>query len=187
MSEISFTSRIRPVTSKEFSKITAHIDKKYFVGYPWTTQESALGTDVYTTGIADCTACGITDGKQALLLHICPTIEKNLHFNDIFRFIVGKLDMKSKGLQGIVMGSKHDKKSSTVYRNFVNFFEQMQIPFSELKQDKHKFNTAYITSKDEWLISSCNTDKLIEKKTASTDVLKQLFSEIRISDVDEIV
>ena len=187
MAEISFTSGIRPVTSKEFSKITAKIDKKHFVGYPWTTKESVLGADVYTTGVVDCTVCGITDGKQALLLHICPSMEQNRHFYDIFRFIVGKLDMKNKNLQGIIMGSKCEKKSSTIYQNFVNFFEQMQIPFSELKQDKYKFDTAYINSKDEWLISSYKVDKLIEKETESIDVLKQLFSEIRISDVDEIV
>ena len=187
MQDISFTSAIRPVKSEEFSKFVSRIDKKYFSDYPWTVNEGVMGKDVYTTGVADCSVCGITDGEKAVLLHICPTIAKNHNFSEILYFLRSKIDLKSKDLQGILLGSKRDKKSQNIYQNFVNFFQKFEIPFSELKGDRHKFNVAYSSSKDEWIVSSCYTDPLIKKGEKPQDVLNKLFTTVKIDNADKIV
>ena len=81
MNNLSFKSRIRPVSLEEFYPITNSIGRKGNVGYPWTLKESVLNDRAFTKGVIDCTVCGITDGDKVLMLHICPTIKKYCNIN----------------------------------------------------------------------------------------------------------
>ena len=83
MDNITFTSRIRPVTRAEFSRVILSYGDKNFVGYPWTLKESVLSNKAYTKDIADCSVCGITDGLKVLLIHLCPTEKINFQFNTL--------------------------------------------------------------------------------------------------------
>jgi hypothetical protein len=98
MSNISFQSRIKPVSKSEFRQLTSAYGKKSFVDYPWTVKESVLGKQAFTKGVFDCTVCGITDGLKVLMLHICPTREENSNFSKIIDFIKKKIEHVSSTL-----------------------------------------------------------------------------------------
>ena len=87
MNNISFTSIIRPVTAKEFRTAISSIPKTNSVNYPWTTRQSVIAPDAFTTGIYDCTAAVISNGQNAIMLHLCPTNPKNFDLDNIICFI----------------------------------------------------------------------------------------------------
>ena len=87
MDNIAFKSTIKPVNVREFCTIANRIGEKGFVNYPWTINQSVIGKDAFTTGVIDCTVCGITDGEKVLLTHICPTVKGNMDFKKIENFI----------------------------------------------------------------------------------------------------
>lgn len=187
MDKISFTSAIRPIPAKEFAKITGAMGGKNSVNFPWTIKEAVKAPNAYTTGILDCTVCGITDGKNVYQMHLCPDVDKNHHFSEIFRYIRQNIDLKNENLQGFLCGSRPHKKSQDIYNKFVEFFKNYNIPFTELKNAKNSFNVAYSSSKDEWMISDYHFDKFINANASSEDVLNKMFEKVRISDLDEIV
>lgn len=84
--------------------------------------------------ILDCTVCGLTDGHQVLLMHICPTNPKNKSFNLIERFIKDRICLDDSNLQGFILGSKLNNPetplSEELFEKFVKFMKDYKIPFS---------------------------------------------------------
>ena len=103
---ITFTSIIRPVKKSVFDKAAGHISSKNFVDYPWNCSQSVRGQESYTTGVLDCTMCGITDGQDVFMMHICPTKKENSNFSKIKDFMLNKIDFKNKDLSAFVIGAK---------------------------------------------------------------------------------
>lgn len=192
MDNISFKSNIRLATPEEFKRITGCIGKKYSVNYPWTIKQSLLSESAYTTDILDCTVCGITDGQKVLLNHICPTISDNNNFQRIADFIKNKINIKNEYLQGFILGSKQNSKSSpnstALFDNFVNLMNELKIPFSKFKGGDYVNNVAYSSTRDEWLISNqlINEDAKKNYKNNPIEMFKKIFDEISISKLDDI-
>ena len=177
---ICFTSRIRYVSPEEFRKFASTVGKNKSVNYPWTVNESVLADAAYTTGVLDCTVCGFTDGQKVLLSHICPTNLRNKDFNSIVDYIKNKIDVTNKNLQGFILGSRNENQDSImVFNKFLDFMNRYKIPFSQFKGGNDEYSVAYLSSKDEWLITN-------SRFPAKKD-LNSLFESIKISELDEIV
>ena len=96
--EISFKSKLTPLKLSEFSIRTAAFNRQNFVDYPWTISTSRVAADVFTNNICDCTACLITDGSKALLMHLSPERQDNHNFSKVFNFISNNLDLNKNDL-----------------------------------------------------------------------------------------
>ena len=77
MSDISFTSRIRAVSLSDFSKISVAIGQKNSADYPWSIAKSVSNPQVYTRGVCDCTSLLLTNGQNAVLMHLTPDLSNN--------------------------------------------------------------------------------------------------------------
>lgn len=190
MDNISFTSLIRPVGKKEFSQLTSAIDRKNFVSYPWTVKESVKAAKAYTTGVCDCTVLGITDGKDVLMMHLCPTQSANKNTFELKRFIEQKMNIKNPDLQAILIGSKETKPSEQLYDTLKDIMINYKIPLSELKiiSNGCQIDTAYSSQKDEWIVTCSKIDKFLRSGIKdSFEILKNTFKHVNISDCDEIV
>ncbi len=186
MQNISFSSRIKPLPLKELNKVTGSINSNNAVNHPWTLAESRLAKDVYTTGVIDCSACIITDGQEALLMHLDPSKEVNHAFSQVLAFLRDKLDLKNPNLQAVLIGSKNTKKSQDIYNKFKTLLSNLNIPFSELKSGKTPTSVAYKSEKDTVYISNQTIDKILKKGQTDKDAIHQSFDEVRIADCDEI-
>lgn len=189
MDNISFTSLIRPVTGKEFSQITSAIARKNFAAYPWTAKESVKAEKAFTTRVCDCTLLGLTDGKDVLMMHLCPTQNANKNRFELKRFIAQKMDMKNPDLQTILIGSKENTESQNLYNTLQEILESYNIPFSELKISgkDYSIDTAYSSQKDEWIVTCRKIDKLLQSGVKNNlEVLKNIFKKVNISACDEI-
>ena len=190
MDKVSFTSLIRPVQAKEFSKSVSSIDRKNFVPYPWTFKQSVKAPKAYTTNICDCTVLGLTDGKDVFMAHLCPTQSVNHNRFELRRLLALNMDMKSPNLQAVLIGSKNTKISQKLYDMLKETVDGFQIPCSELKisgDSGCSISTAYSAEKDEWLISCAKIDKLIKSGVKDNlEILKNVFKKVNISDCDEI-
>lgn len=188
-SNISFTHNIRPLYSADFHRITAGFGKKNFVDYPWTMAESVVGDNLYTTRVCDCTACLITDGEKAMLLHLCPSNKSNLIFNDLLSFISKNIDIMAKDkVQALMLGSKDTVASKNLWNNFSKIFKIFEIPVTKLRNGKWGTNLAYRQSTDEVLISSYPMDLQIRKgKSSGMELLNSHFKDVSISEYDEVV
>ncbi len=187
MTEISFTSAIKPTTGKEFFNIIRGIPTKYHAAFPWTINDAVLSKDVYTTNICDCTSCLITDGKEALLMHLTPDTQSNNMFSRVLTFLRDHIDLKNPDLQAILVGSKKQKRSQDIYNKFTELLTNLNIPFSELKNSPAPVNIAYKTSTDEIYVSSSAIDKLLKKGHSAQQSLEHSFEKVKIADCDEIV
>ncbi len=188
---ITFKSSIRLVPQGEFNNIIQKIGRHNSVNYPWTMKESILSESAYTTRIFDCTACGFTDGEKVLLNHICPTNPENRDFKSITDFIKKKINLANNNLQGFILGSKTDTpespNSSILFDKFIKFMEEHGIPFSMFKGSKYENNAAYLTSKDEWIISNpAITDSERTTHLSPKEITSKFFDEITISELDEL-
>ncbi len=187
MSDISFTSGIRAIPIQTFNKNITQIGKQHSVNYPWTIDQAVKASEAYTTNILDCTMAGITDGQNVLMLHLCPTINRNHNSFDIQQFIAHNMDMKSPNLQAIIIGSKINKLSQDIYTKIKEIIAHFNIPLSELKIGKDSLNVSYSSKNDEWLISSLAIDKQLKKGLKSSEVLTNNFNEINVASCDELV
>ena len=184
MDNISFKSRIKAVSLSEFNRLTSSY-RNNCVNYPWTVKESLLKSGAYTTDVYDCTVCGFTDGSKVLLLHICPTIAKNLKFAEIEKFITEKLDLTNSYLQGFLLGSRDNFKdssnSSKVFKFFENFMKKNNIAYSKLQNSNTEVNVAYSSTTDEWIVAS----KDYNAKKTSKENLSKFYENIELSELDE--
>lgn len=193
MNNVSFQSRIRPISKREFSKITSSYGQAVYVNYPWTIKESVLSNKAYTKGVFDCTVCGITDGIRVLMLHICPTKKENENFDAIASFIKSKIDLTNSNLQGFLLGSKKlpflKDKSQKIFDNFENFFEKYKIPYSKIKGGLHDNDVAYSSITDEWLISHemLEDENIKDSHKTPEKFLEHFYNDVKISELDELV
>ena len=184
MNNISFKSRIKAVSLSEFARATSSY-KNNCVAYPWTMKESLFKPSAYTTDVYDCTVCGFSDGANVLLMHICPTIAKNLKFDKIEEFIKEKLDLTNPNLQGFLLGSRDGFNDSTnspkVFKFFESFMNRNNISYSKMRNSNSEVNVAYSSITDEWVIASkdYNADK------SSKENLSKYFDDIKLSELDE--
>ncbi|MBE7712572.1 MAG: hypothetical protein E7Z87_02375 [Cyanobacteria bacterium SIG26] len=192
MENISFTSRIKFIPPKMFYKEVRTMPQNQYVGYPWTVKQSVISDSAYTTDIIDCSVCGITDGQKVFMLHICPTREENFDFSKIENFIKEKVDLTSKNIQALLLGSKNygymmSEKSWNLFENFEKLLQKFQIPYSKFRGGPEAHNVAYRGKHDEWIISNID-DCLRTKQTpegTKVDIEKE-FEEVKISPLDEI-
>lgn len=193
MDNVSFTSLIKPVSRKDFSKAISSIDRKNSVNYPWTIKDSVKASGAYTTGVCDCTVLGITDGKDVLMMHLCPANvanKENLFNIEIRRFLSQNIKRNNPDLQAILVGSRDYKDSQTLYEKLAEVVHDYNIPLSELKlsADNCSIDAAYSSKTDEWLIACNKIDKYLREGVKnSTEILKSIFKKVDISELDEIV
>lgn len=187
MEKITFTSRLKPVKISEFGLIKSKIGSKNSVDFPWTVNQTVKSKDVYTTNVIDCSSCLITDGQEAVLMHLTPDTEQNHAFSLVLEKLRNLLDLKDPNLQAVLLGSKNHKKSLDIYNKFKDLLKQLNIPFSELKNGKTPTSIAYQTSSDEVYITNNTIDKLLKKNVNSSDALQASFENLTIAKCDEIV
>ncbi len=186
MTEISFTSAIRPVSTETFNKIASKIGAQNSVNYPWTKAQSVKSAAAYTTGVCDCTFVGISDGQEVLAMHLCPGFSEN--FNNIKSFIANSIDVKNPNLQGILIGSQITNPSQLLYSKLKEALEYFKIPYSELKRSNSPVHVAYSSIKDEWTVTSdCINNFLKSGRCTPKTILKCSFDKVNISELDEIV
>lgn len=186
MIEISFTSKIVPIVQNDFYKITSTFNRNSFVDFPWTIAESRIGKDVYTKRVCDCSTCLITNGSEAVLMHLDPSIIENHVFSKVLIFLRNNIDLNDKNLQAVLIGSKNTKSSQDIWKKFVNLMDYLNIPTSIFKNGKSPTNIAYRTRTDEILISNNHIEKFLKTKTNSREVLENSFGKIKIASCDEI-
>lgn len=188
---ITFTSAIRPIKTSLFEDLISDISKRHSVNSPWTCAESRRGKQVYTTGIIDCTMCGITDGKDVFMMHICPTKPENAKFSKIKEFMQDKIDFTNKNLKAVVLGARFypdSNKSYKLFDNFVKFLKSKNVDTTTLKCGDiyAQVDVLYRKDRDEWLIASKYLDSYVDKLPPGT-ALKKLFKEIELSKSDMIL
>lgn len=186
MSEISFTSKLTPISLSEFSRITGQFGKNNAVNSPWTLKESIKAPNVYTTNICDCSACLITDGQEALLIHLNPAIEKNHAFSQVLTFLRMNLNLKNNNLNAVLLGSKNNKRSLDIYNKFLELLKNLGMPVSEFKNGKKPTSIAYRSNGDEILITNKEIDKFIKRGESFKQALSSGFEKIFVADCDEI-
>jgi hypothetical protein len=186
MQEVSFTSRIIPVSMSEYGAKIAGMAKKSSADYPWTLRDSAIGENVYTRGVCDCTSCLLTDGYAALLMHLDPENSVNRSMNFLRSFIRNTFGLTRPNLQAVVMGSKNTEKSQQVFNNFIDLLKEAKIPTSILKNSKSPASIAYKVSTDEVYISSIGMERELRANMSHSDVFKTYFEKVEISELDEI-
>lgn len=188
-SQISFTSNIKFLKTSEFVFKTTGHPAKYNVGYPWTAKEIIKEPFALTRGIEDCTAGGITDGKDVVMFHLCPKKE-NENFKIIENALLEKIDLKSPYLQGFLLGSKSCfKGSKQLFSKLSNFMEKHKIPFSFFKghNDTGLSNIAYFSKDDTWYISNNYLHYEDLNKTNIDKKLLKVFDEFSLCKEDEFV
>lgn len=188
---ITFTSVIRPVKTSLFDDIVSDISKKNEVNYPWTCRQSRRGKEVFTRGIIDCTMCGITDGKDVFMMHICPTKPDNAIFSKIGEYIQKNVDFSNKNLRAFVLGSRYypnNNKSYTLFDNFVNFLKSKNVHTTSFKGGDiyEEVDVLYRKDRDEWLVASKYLDKYINKEPPGV-ILRKIFKNVELSKYDMII
>ena len=186
MSEISFTSSIRGVSSTEFNKLISKCGKQNFVDFPWTIEDTKIAPDVFTKNIADCSACVISNGQNAVMMHLSPENSNNHAFSIVLQKLRNLIDLKDPNLQAILIGSKNTKKSQDIYTKFKELFEQLNIPYSTLKNSNKPANIAYSSTSDELLVSNIEIDKKLKKGYTPKDALLSSFENINIANCDTL-
>ncbi|MBR6301553.1 hypothetical protein IKR55_02320 [bacterium] len=186
MTEVSFTSRIVPVSISQFGNITSVIGGASHVKFPWGIAQSLVRKDVYTRDIADCTACLITDGQKAVLMHLNPESSVNHCFLYVREFLRNNFGLNRPDLQALVVGSKNTEKSLDIYNKFKSLMKEANIPTSFLKNSKNPVSVAYRSQTDEIYVSSIDITKGLIDKKSHPDIINSSFEKAEISPFDEI-
>ena len=190
--EITFQSKIRLLSNKDFKQATRNFDQKYFIDYPWGLKNSVYGEKAYTTNVLDCTVCGINDGKKFLMLHISPDSNDGYNFASIENFITKHINLKKPNIKGFLIGSKMGfdvfERSERLFDRFKNFMQENKIPYSELRGGIGAKDVAYDVKTDELLIGTelIEKEKISSKAVSVEDFAKRAFQQISISEDDKI-
>jgi len=188
MQNISFTSRIRPVSSSAFQDATTCFMSS--VNFPWAHYLTVKRTSAFTKGIKDCCAGGITNGKDVVLFHLCPDSNENKVFSDIETTLERFIDFDNDKLQGILVGSKsYFRKSRKLYSNMEKFMQKHNIPYSTFKNKAlGETDIMYKTENDEWLITNNYIQKFIKKNVYNVKkIIEKSFRKTNVSNNDELV
>lgn len=187
----SFKSTIRLVNPIKFMTDIRKIYRQE-VTYPWTINESKIAKGAYTFRVCDCGVVGITNGKEVLLMHICPTMKENFDFKKIENFILEKINfLRNSFTQGFVLGGIADvpesPKSIEYINNYCNIFERENIPFSKFKGGNSERHVAYFTENDTWLICNGRAESLNKMYHFTPfEAAKQIFDDVQLCELDEI-
>ena len=171
---------------KDFYRITKPIGIEKSAQYPWDLGCTVIGKDVYTRDVIDCSACLLTDGNNAMLMHLCCTNPKNHDFESVLEYIKSHFDLSNKNLHAIILGSKKVPQSVELFEKFVNMFQSLEIPFSIFKNGKTKTHIAYMSDKDEVFISNDVIDYTIKRGWETEKSLKNGFEKISLQGNDHI-
>lgn len=189
MNNVSFTSLINPQNNFALDTFTHSMPAKSYVKYPWTLKESVLARDVYTKNVLDCTVCVISDGQQALMLHINPNTDEAKNFYKIENYITDNIDLADPNLQGLLLGANHDtslcSKSFDLFNKFEKFLNKINVPCTVLKGTKGETAVAYSSVKDEFVISSSVRMPSAPDRTP-LDQLKCMFEDVKIAPHDTL-
>ena len=187
---ISFTSLIKPVGFGTFHTIVARMPQKGFVPAPWTLKQAALGTDVFTKSVMDCSVYVISDGQKSKMYHICPGCEDAKNFERIAKDIEAAFDLASENVEAFILGAKPPYKvgedSYNLFGKFEKFSEEHNIPTTVLKGGVGERSFAYSSTTDTLYIT--NTEKFscsFEVRTP-LDVLKNWFDIVKIHSKDTV-
>lgn len=196
-SKINFTSNIRLANLDQYSKEIRWLSSKKSVPSPWTYKEIVVAPRAYTTGVMDCSAGGLIDGKKALMFHLSADREANSDFSVIEKTILDKFNGKTEGLRGFLLGSRRWFGGSiALFENLKNFMTVHNIPFSMMKGSKcvggnmvsESFDIAYNAKHDLWTVTSKYiTNQLERKKNDINGILTNTFDEFSIADGDKLV
>lgn len=175
-SNISFTSKINLTTKYRFDQAAENI--KNVVRFPWTAREIIKADKAYTRGICCCSAGGvITNGQDVTMFHIEPDTANLKDWNNIVRTLDDKIGQGNKKIQGFLFGGFLEEKSMKLFKNFKEFMEKNNIPYTKFEKQKSIYANSdilYNSAKDEWIITS---DKISEKIKAQSEQLKQMPKE----------
>jgi hypothetical protein len=186
MSNITFTSKITPISSTNFSKMTSSFSRDNYVGFPWNISTSRVAKDVYTNHICDCNVMLLTNGDKALLMHLMPLNEKQYTYGKIFKAIENNFDIHNDELQAVIVGSQPTKASQYIFDLFTSVLNNLNIPISIFRIGKSPTHVAYRTCKDEVYISNKHIDKALIAGKSELDSLKAGFNVTQISPVDYV-
>ena len=185
-SNITFTSKITPVTLKDFNKISRSVGIDNLAGYPWVLGTSAKGTSVYTKDVLNCCVCLITNGEKALLMHLNPCRSQNHDFDSVLRYVKKHIDVGSKNLHAILLGSKNVPKSLELFGKFKEMLFSLNIPFSVFKNGKMTTHAAYSAKTDEFFISSESIDYMLNRGLDNAKSIKNAFEKVELNKIDYI-
>ena len=171
-SNISFQSKIKFVDYKTFKAMTSHLNpKRHEVGWPWTTDTMKTGKNLFTTGIMDCIAVGIVDGKKFKLGHLATyssgeAKRLNMHgfrIDNVSRRLLENINLGNENLHGFILGGFQTKIRNKYNVNKLNkikkIFEENNIPYTIFgaRKDVHcfgKFSMFYSNKEDTMYISN---------------------------------
>lgn len=193
MDNISFQSRIRLVSADCFNYAVRRIPHKNFVEYPWTYKQTVVAESAGTRDIYDCTAGGITNGRQVMCFHHCPSMSDNNNFDRMKKWFADKFDLSCKNLQGFLIGSKNNNVNSPfspmLFDNNLNFMtKDLNIPVSYFRGGDFTNNIAYSSIKDEWIIGCDLLNSASWKELFKTPqkACERIFDKFQISKTDEL-
>lgn len=186
MDNISFTSTIKIVNSAEFNKLAQKCGKQNFVDYPWTIKETIKSSNIYTRNIADCSACIISNGQEAVMMHLSPENQTNHAFSLVLQTLRNLIDLKNPNLQAVLIGSKNTTKSQDIFIKFQKLLEHLNIPYSTFKNSKTPINVGYNSASDEVLLSNIKIEQQLKKNLSKREILENTFEKFNINQYDEI-
>lgn len=186
MNEISFTSLLVPIRNAQFRTIETLIGEKYHAKYPWNFDTAVVGADVFTKGICDCSGCIVSDGQEAIALHLNPEEELNHSLYFLKRCFRNKFCLNRPDLTAIVIGSKDTQKSNHIFENFISFLKEANIPTTILKESKDPVSIAYKSSSDTFYITSESIDTDLKNNLTNFETLRKNFKQFILSEQDEI-
>lgn len=184
--EISFTSKLTPIKCSDFSKFTSSFNRDNFVDFPWTISSTRVTKDVFTNNICDCSACLITDGEKAMLMHLIPTNINNHSFHSILKYIAYNFNVNKRNLQAILIGAQKTKLSKNLNNILTQVLDYLNIPTTVLKFGKAPTHIAYRTCKDEVFITNRAIDKSLKLGKNSFDALQSGFETFKLSEFDNV-
>lgn len=186
MDNISFTSTIKIVNTSEFNKLAQKCGKQHSVDYPWTIKETVKAANVYTRQIADCSACLISTGQEAVMMHLSPENQTNHAFSIVLQTLRNLIDLKNPNLQAVLIGSKNTTKSQDIFIKFQKLLEQLNIPYSTLKNSKTPINVGYNSVNDEVLLSNIKIEQQLKKNLSPQKILENTFEKVTLNQYDKI-
>lgn len=194
-SSISFTSNIKLGDWSDFSREIGFIPSKNNI-QNWTAAGIVKAEAAYTTLVKDCVAGGITDGKDVVMFHLCPTMKENQDFSQIAETLKNKIDLSSPNLQGLILGSLssifktlgHYEASAQMYENIRKFMsETLKIQFSEFKgHTELSKDTAlsYRSNTDTWMITNDFISPKVFWKKPTSSFINDTFEKRIIAPCD---
>ena len=156
---VNFTSKIKFIPeSPDFENICA--DQSGHVTYPWTIETLKTGNNLYTTGVIDCFAIILTDGKESVCAHLCVRDKYEAIKDGVNKFDVEnikavlskKFNLSRKNLHGIMLGGWSDSSNSPhcdipdrekEYNELKNLFKELKIPMTYICQRKYLNQNPY--------------------------------------------